>query len=987
MIKYNTNQKTAVILLFLVALGFIVFNGHTPSFSEAKPQEGQQESDLDFADRLAEESTPGGLNFLDIAEEMAQDILKNTASKKVQQHATLVLGKIKKFSSTMERDPEKRAQLMNESVDILTKFIQENADYSGISEAKFELSELLQGKAIFLSNVAKVEADPAKKQGLIEQVEATYIRINEDLNSMIGEYQKTLDGTSAEDKREELDNKIMRASYTLAQNFYLRGMLYNKGDENNKKYIQESIKSFNTFALKYGDKLLCYEAADYIGECYYELDNYRDAKTYYKMTANLYKTIKDDEEKTPEEKTDIINECQDIIQRGYAHLAKAANATRDYAEAIKTIDELIKIYPKGQSEQGMETGLLEKAYALFATNNKDKALAIVQDIKDNSKNSASRSAANDALNKIIKTDVNVPPVIVIATMRDLLAKSKYSELILQGQVLMARLSNSSEAETVQYLPEALLIMAESYKTQERFCEAIILYETVYLNPKYKDAKSTQKEDLAPLAAYGAASSYLSMGAATGDEADKAKYKESFAYLTKTWPDNDIVKSIKYFQAKEYEGENRYFDAAKAYEQVPASNKYYYDSLFRIGRMYHLQSDNILAPSYRKEKDAKKKDEIKNEILRAFASAEESYKKALKLYEEKSKEALDEESKNKIAHNELQTRIFLSRMYLSEFLGKYSEVLAILSGLEKKYASKADAVREILQLKIEAYINMNELDNAEAHFKSLQEYARKDNNPEITAPAMQMMALAYVKKADSIVPQPESSTPEGRRKRADAIREKKEKSAEEYKKFADALQRAGSYFSQWVELRKKTITPDEVLSVAENLLQFAEEIGKNDFYTKAIDLYERILSKEFQGKLPRQEAWLIKWRLARALRALGEKDKAVTILESLDAEKKNNVDIIKELALAYEAAGSKDNQTPWQSARKTWARLGGLLKSGTEEWWETKYHFVTIEYWLGNFKEALYAMKMIEQGVSPDYDNNKWGYKDKFSELKKKVEAK
>jgi len=75
----------------------------------------------------------------------------------------------------------------------------------------------------------------------------------------------------------------------------------------------------------------------------------------------------------------------------------------------------------------MEMGLLEKATALFYTTSKDKAFAIVQDIKDNSKNNQAKSSANDVLNKLIKTDVNVSPVIVITTLRDLLAKSKYSE--------------------------------------------------------------------------------------------------------------------------------------------------------------------------------------------------------------------------------------------------------------------------------------------------------------------------------------------------------------------------------------------------------------------------------------------------------------------------------------------------------------------------------------------------------------------------------
>ena len=992
MTPYKAYLKPAmgatVIMLFLIAMGLVALNGYVLFGAPEKGSEGQQESDLGFIDKLAEESSnPGGLNFLDIAEEMVQDILKKPASKSIQQYATLILGKLRKFSAGMERDPEKRTQFMNEAVDILDKFINENAEYHGISEAKFELSELLQQKAIFLTNVAKVESDPAKKQGLIEQVESTYTRITEYLNVMIVDYQKILDGISDAEKREEIDNKIMRASYTLALNFYLRGLLYIKGDENNKKYLHEAIKSFNAFALKYGDKLLCYEASDYIGECYYELEDYRSAKMYYKMTARLYDSIIGDDEKTKEEMNDIINECQDIIQKGNAHLAKVANANKEYSEAIKIIDDLIKIFPKGQSEEWMEMGLVEKAKALFYINKKDDAFAILQNIKDNSKNNQAKSAANDALSALIKVSGDVSPLIIITIMRDLFGKGKHSELVQQGQALMNRLNNSSEEERVLYLPEALFIMAETFKKQERFYEAIILYETVYLNPKFKDAKSSQNEDVAPLAAYGAASAYLSAGKEAGDEADKEKYKEVRSYLTKTWPNSDFAKSSQFYQGKEVEGEGKYIDAAKAYGQVPASNSNYYESMFRIGLMYHLYVERDLLPPYRKEKDTKKKEELKGEISRNLALAENSFNKALKLFDEKLKGAIDEESKNKILHNELQTRIFMSRMYLGEFLRKYSEILVILEGLEKKYASRPDAVSQILQMKIEAYINMNDMDKAEMHLKSLKDYAGKGGNLEIIAPALQLMGLAYAKKADIIVPPIASSTPEERKKRADAIKGMKEKSSEEYKQFVDALQHAGEYFSQWVEIRKATITPDEVLSVAESLYQFAEEIEKDDFYKKASDLYVRMINKEFQGKLPRQETWLIQWKLAKTYRALKEYEKAVAILEKLDAEKTNNIDIGRELAFAYESAGSRENVTPWQSARKQWAKVSGLCKNGTEEWWETKYHFVNMEYQIGNFKEALYAMTMMEKAISPEYDNNKWGYKDKFKELRKKIEAK
>lgn len=367
--------------------------------------EKEQSDYLILADALAEESSiSGGLNFLEITEEKVRDILNNPASKAIQQNATLILGKLKKFSAGRERNPDKRAQLYNEAIEMLDRFIRDNPDYSGLSEARFELSELLQEKARFLTGMARVEANPVKKQGLIEQVELTYTRINEYLNIMIKDYQEMLENIHNPVQGEEIDNKIMRASYTLGLNSYYQGLLYNKGDDNHKKYLKEAIKSFNTFALKYGDKLLSYEVYDYIGLCYYELDDYKSARLYFKSTASLYKAIMDDDEKTKEEKNEIIYECCDIIQRGYTHLAMIANATREYGEAIKIIDDMFKIFPKNQSEEWMEMGLLEQARALFYIGNKEQARSTVQGLKDNSRNISVRSAADDVLRGFTKME-------------------------------------------------------------------------------------------------------------------------------------------------------------------------------------------------------------------------------------------------------------------------------------------------------------------------------------------------------------------------------------------------------------------------------------------------------------------------------------------------------------------------------------------------------------------------------------------------------
>lgn len=980
--RYNCKQFFIFCLITIIC----IFNNSLNPRVFAEQQQ-QQKNDLDFAEKLIEASSTGKFDFFDIAEEITLEIKNKPFSKEIQQQAYLLLGKLKKSQAGAERDIEKRSKLNDEAIDILTKFISENPDYSRLVDAKFEVAELLiVNKGISNSNQLKLETDPIKKQSLIQQTELAFKQASEYLSAMISYYQKILAGDiTDQSKREEIDNDISKALYFQGIDYYYWGILYGKTEENHKKYLQEAVKIFTNLILSIGEQLRSYEAANYLGICYMELEKYPNAKGYFSMSARLYDSIMKDPDKSEKEKNEIIEEQRDIIQQGCTRLAMLANATKEYKEAIRIIDDLLKKFPDKKSDEWIQRGLLEKATALYYTNAKDKALSMVQEIIDTTKDSSIRSSAKDTLNSFIKSGVGGGGSIdiIISTMRDLFNKNKLGETIKQGQTLMNLLNNSLEEVKIQYLPEVLYIIGESLKSRERYYEAAIIYEAIYLNPKYKNSQSTKKEPVAPLAAYGAASVYLKMNSLTGDESDRLKYKETLSYLVKNWPESDPAKEVQYFQAKEKEEEGKFLEAADSYSKVPPSSKYYFESKFRTGQMYSFHIDKQLYPSYKQEKDATKKISKEEEISRYLALSEETLNNAIKSFGEKLKEPLDEETKNKMLSFDINSRLFLSRIYLNEFNRKYAEVLTLLSGLEKKYPN---AIDQILSLKIEAFVRTGDFNSAESLLRDLKNYAAKENTPEILAFPLQSIALTYEKIADSIIAI--ASTPEEKAQRKIKIAEKKDKFPDEYKKFTDVLQRSCECFSQWVEVRKKTITPDEVLTVANKLYQAAEETEKNDFYTKASKLYERIIDKEFQNKLPTtQEIWVVKWKLAITYRALGDKEKALNILEKLDQEQTNNVDIKRELALAYDDLGSLEKVAYWQSAKKKWAELGRLLKEQSEGWWETRYFLVLIDFKAGNFKEALHSINMIENAINKDFDEDKFGYKTKFLDLKQKIEAK
>ncbi|MFH1230817.1 MAG: hypothetical protein V1709_04900 [Planctomycetota bacterium] len=362
----------------------------------------QQEADLDFTEKLIEASSTGKFNFFDIAEEIVLNIKNKPFSKEIYQRSYLLWGRLKKTQAGVERDIEKRSKLNDEALDILYKFIAENKDYVRLVDAKFEVAELLIiNKGFSNSYQLKLETNPIKRQNLIQQSETAFKQASEYLSEMILYYQKILlDNDNDPLKKEEIENIVSKALYFQGIDYYYWGILYGKTEENRKKYLQESIKILNKLITRYGEQISSYEAANYVGICYMELDNYLFAKKYFLISSSLYDSAMKDPDKSKKEKAEIIEDQRDIIQQGYTRLAMIANATQKYNQSIQIIDNLFEIFPNDKFDEWMERGILEKATALFYTNAKDKALSMIQEIIDTTKDSSVRARAKDILNSL-----------------------------------------------------------------------------------------------------------------------------------------------------------------------------------------------------------------------------------------------------------------------------------------------------------------------------------------------------------------------------------------------------------------------------------------------------------------------------------------------------------------------------------------------------------------------------------------------------------
>ena len=134
-----------------------------------------------------------------------------------------------------------RNNFSDEAVVIFDKFIRNNHDRIKKPDVQLELYEIIMKEVRF----------PRGRIMAIEQAESIYKRINHGLEVIIADYWKMRDDTQNSDRIEELDNTFWQARYLKGKNFYYWGVLYDKGSENRKKYLQEAIKMFNTLTLNY----------------------------------------------------------------------------------------------------------------------------------------------------------------------------------------------------------------------------------------------------------------------------------------------------------------------------------------------------------------------------------------------------------------------------------------------------------------------------------------------------------------------------------------------------------------------------------------------------------------------------------------------------------------------------------------------------------------------------------------------------------------
>jgi tetratricopeptide (TPR) repeat protein len=740
-------------------------------------------AELKYAEKLA-----GQMQF-DMAKDICENIIKAASDDRTRFSANLALARIIKTEARFVLSQELHNTLKDQALVILKEIIKKYPDDPDSADAKFEIAEILLDHTAGLQERIKKESDIEVKIKLKQELENTYSEALRYLKEMIDKYNDELSKPNNPVRAEELTENLMEAEYRYGVNHYYYGISYDKGSDRFKSVLQEGIKNLEAFIQKY-ENSRAFDAAYYCGLCYYELGDYKKAAEYFNMASHVFIRWLKVNAPRPEE---ALEELKESIQKAFWNYARNANAIKDYKLAIKIVDDLIKEFPQSR-DYYMELALIEQAYAYHSIGDK-KGLETIRTIASGGTGAA--RYAGEIIERIIDEGKNITPDMMLISINNAFDKRKYPEAIAKAQALMNMLSDAPDEEKAKYLPQAFFLMGESFRLQKpgRYYEAIIAYEGIYLNPKYKNIKY-EASCYGAVAMKLAAECYLVMGIKGDDPEGRQKHLELMKLLAETWPDSPEAQESSYNLAESLRLEGKYTEAAQAYKKVPPASRYYIDARFQCGYMYYLRQ--------------------------AFAFAEEELKGFIGFAEERTAEpTCSDNDKARIRRYELLSYTLIGRIYTHDTIRKYNEAIALMEKAGQKFKT-AQEKPSLLEITITAYAGLGQMDKAEEAVETLR---RTVKSPDIMAPIYQLMAFTYERIAYEVVVPASNGK---REKLLDRIEELRQNDKAEYQRFEQALTRSREYYARWAESSAQ-ITASDALAVADKLYRTSEELDKPDFY--------------------------------------------------------------------------------------------------------------------------------------------------------------
>ena len=922
------------------------------------------QDDSDLARSLAQRG------WFDLAEEICDRMDRGAGRSMVP----FIRAEIKLGQVDRETEYAKSSAGLAEAAALYKKFVDENPTHPMALEAQTNIGWIQARRGSLAIEAIDVESDASKHADLQKQAIQAYSDAEK-------YYQDTIEKLKKE-KSDRAQDALMDARLALPRVLIDHGKISGVDDATKKKMLTQAKTLLVDFEFDYGDRPIAFEAMLEGGKCLTELGEWKQAESKLRATFALRKRLAEAKIKP----NDYHNK---IIFGAYIALAQSLQKSGRLPEAKQFVDSILKEDKTLEKEWAGPALKLEKAEILFKMKDVPGAMALANDVISKDPNGRWGFIAKDKMKRwgeggsVIRFSPEQMMTAADSSMDRELFRDALRDL---RRVIEAC---STEAERQKFQPAAYYKMGQCFQTLKRNYEAALVYEKVFmLYPKDPNAAK---------ACYEAVRCFNAEFVLSGDKRDDDQKEKYLSVLAANWPKDPAARNIKFVQAEKTEKGGDLKGAAELYRQVGEDAEAYESALVAQGYCFYADASKKYEKS---PKDPAVQKDVKDELR----LAEEALTKFLARAADPSKvPSQPEQQKARVGLIQVANQQ-LAYIYMHEAVGKTKEALEFLNKTAKDIPPDDERIAKIWATQIQAHLGLKQLDEA---IKILD--MMFDKFPDVPAIARACKSVA-IKLDEQVI--------------------EMTKAKADQSKINENLRRISRYYAKWLNLApalNMRITMTDVLSVAETLYMIAKQINGLDenmisfLDLKGKPLAERqyfldaafvhaLLTEGKVGKLPDRDKIVLMTRLARCYSFIAQdadgwnkaKDQYENIVKAyklvlpsgvLDGSvlqaHRELLGVYVEEGYVFSELGKKDPKLKFQfdNASTVFSNVLRVVQKDSEPYWQAKFMVLQVLFDRGaesDVKLAKVGLENLERDSEGKLDNNKFGMKDKFFELKKQI---
>ncbi|RPH50448.1 MAG: hypothetical protein EHM91_02020 [Planctomycetota bacterium] len=925
--------------------------------------QAQDRDDSELARVLAQRG------WFDLAEEIC-DRLEKGSSKGI---ANYIRAEIKLGQVDREVEFEKASKGLAEAVDLLKKFLADSPNHPMALEAQTSIGWVQGRKGRLAVEAIDMESDASKHAELQKLAIQAYADAGKFYADTIEKLKK--------DKSEKAQDSLMDCRLALPRIMIDHARISSVDDGTKKKLLTQANALLVDFEFDFGDRPIAFEAMLEGGKCLTELGDYKQAESKLRATFALRKRL-------AEAKIKPNEYHNQIIFGAYVALAQALQRAGKLNEAKTFVDNTLKEDKTLEKEWGGPALQVEKAEILFKMKDVSGAMAMANQIMAKNPNSRWEAIAKDKMRRWGEGGavIRFSPKQMMTAADSSLDRDNFRDALRDLRRCIE--ACSTDAEKTEFMPPAYYKMGQCFQALRRNYEAAAAYEKVFtLFPK--------NEEYAAKACYETVRCYSTEFTLSGDKRDDDLKEKFLSVLAANWPKNPAARNIKFVQAEKLENAGDLKGAADLYRQVGEDAEAYEAAQVRQGYCYY-------ADASKKWEKSPKDPNVQKEVKESLRNAEEALTKFLARAADPSKAPPTPEAQKARTNLVQVANQQIAYIFMHDAVGKTKEALEFLAKTAKDIPVEDERIAKIWATQIQAYLALKQTDEA---IKVLE--LMFDKYPDVPAIARACKSVAI--KLDEQV---------GEMMKAKA----------DQAKINENLRKISRYYAKWLNLApalQMRITMADVLSVAETLYMIGKtlngldenQISFLDLKGKSISERQYFLDAAFVhalltegkvGKLPDRDRIVLMTRLARSYSFIAQdaegwskaKDhyenimktyKAVTPQGVLDGavlgQHRELLGVYVELGYVYVELGKASKQKfQLDNASTVFSNVLRVVQADSEPWWQSKLMVLQVLYERGaesDLKLAKVGLDNLERS-NPTFDNGKFGMKEKFLDLKSKI---